>query len=139
MNQQRENRKLLRGSFPKTSQEAKGGARPSADLRSPRMPEQAFAVTSNNERAMRFKLHTREGQVYSVPYSLLPVFVLSEGKELRVIAHDIEATISGRNLDVIEDYLSGGQLLWLKESPSGKDDGVSQVFIQRMDIQLNED
>ncbi|MEP0296509.1 MAG: hypothetical protein ABJE13_16625 [Reichenbachiella sp.] len=103
------------------------------------MPEQAFAVTSNNERAMRFKLHTREGQVYSVPYSLLPVFVLSEGKELRVIAHDIEATISGRNLDVIEDYLSGGQLLWLKESPSGKDDGVSQVFIQRMDIQLNED
>ena len=99
---------------------------------------QLFAVTSHDESVSRFKLITRELEVYSVPYSLLPLLVLSENKVLKIITHDIQATLYGRNLDVIEEALSEGHLKWVKESP-GKDDGISQVYINRIDIQLNED
>ena len=79
---------------------------------------------------------TRQGMVYSISYSLLPVFILSENKELVIKTHDIQATIHGRNLAVLEDYLSEEQCIWIKESPSGKDDGSANVFIERMDIEI---
>ena len=129
----------MRGSFPKTSQEGKSEHQFGSDLSNQRASEQLFAVTSHDERVSRFKLITRGLDVYSVPYSWLPLFVLSENKVLKIITHDIEATLYGRNLDVIEEALSMGHLIWIKESPSGKDDAVSQVFIEHIDIQLNED
>ncbi len=129
----------MRGSFPKTYQEVKGEHQSISDLSKQKASVQLFAVTSHDESVSRFKLLTHGGlEVYSVPYSLLPLFVLSENKVLKIITHDIQATLYGRNLDVIEEALSDGNLKWVKQSP-GKDDGISQVFIERIEIQLNED
>lgn len=128
----------MRGSFPRTSQEVKSKHQSISDLSKQKASVPLFAVASYDERISRFKLITRELIVYSVPYSLLPLFVLSENKVLKIITHDIEATLYGRNLDVIEEALSEGHLKWVKES-LGRDDAISPVFIKRIDIQLNED
>ncbi|MFY0601667.1 MAG: hypothetical protein JXR03_18480 [Cyclobacteriaceae bacterium] len=82
----------------------------------------------------RFKLIKRNAETYSIPYSLLPVFVLAENKHLVIRAHGVHVIVTGRSLDAIERYLSLEQLLWMKESTSTKDDGSSNVFISNIHV-----
>lgn len=89
-------------------------------------PTQFYAVSQ--EQVRHFDLILRSGKEYTLPYSLLPVSVL-EGETLKIIAYELHVHIKGRNLLKIRDYLKSETLLWLKESPSGKDDGASKVFI----------
>ncbi len=89
-------------------------------------PTQFYAVSQ--EQVKHFDLILRSGREYSLPYSLLPVPIL-DGEILKLIAYELNVLIKGRGLRKIRDYLKSETLLWLKESPSGKDDGASKVFI----------
>ncbi len=94
---------------------------------------QYYAIGS--EIGMHFDLIMRTGNEYSIPYSLLPVFVLSGGGQITIKAHELLISIEGRNLRPIRNYLKEQTLLWLKESPSGKDDGQTSVFISNILIE----
>ncbi|MDO5970299.1 hypothetical protein Q4Q35_10825 [Flavivirga aquimarina] len=94
---------------------------------------QYYAVGSEDV-TKRFDLILRSGNEYSIPYSLLPIYKLSGGKKLDIIAYDLVITISGRNLAPVKKYLAKESLIWMKESPSGKDDGQSETFISNIEI-----
>ncbi len=97
--------------------------------------KQYYAVGSQAEHIKRFKLILRSGQKYSIPYSLLPIYALSGGNKITIIAYELLITIEGRNLDAVEESLSKETVLWMKESPSQKDDGQSEVFISNIKIE----
>ncbi len=124
-------KKLLRGAFPKTIREVKGSNSPIADLNKRRKSTQLFAVTSQGEVASSFKVLTRYGRSYTVKYAHLP-HVVHEGSELFIILYDLQILITGRGLEVIDDAMANSELLWVKESPSGKDDEKSSVFIEEI-------
>lgn len=97
-------------------------------------PMQYYAIGADDEIIKRFKLQLRSGETFSIPYSLLPIYILTEGRELAIIAYELVIIITGRNLDPIEEYLSKETLLWIKESPSQKDDGQSPIYISDIAI-----
>ena len=121
--------KPLRGAFPRSLQDIKEVHSNGASSKVYENPGQHYAIASDDEIIKRFKLFLRSGEVYSVPYSLLPVFMLLGGKELIIKTYGVHISIKGRNLAPIEEYLSDEMLLWIKESASGKDDGKSNVFV----------
>ncbi|MEP1782124.1 hypothetical protein [Reichenbachiella sp.] len=144
MNDFNNEKKPLRGAFPRSYQDIKEVRSSSASSKLFENPAQHYAIASDDEIIKRFKLVLRSGEVYSVPYSLLPVFMLLGGKELIIKAYGVHVTIKGRNLNPIEEYLSNEMLLWIKESPSGKDDGkinvyVSDILIQGKAMKYSED
>lgn len=96
---------------------------------------QYYAVGSDDEIIKRFKLILRSGDIYSIPYSLLPIYKLSGGKKITIMAYDLIITLKGRNLKPVEDCLSKETVIWIKESPSQSDDGQSDVFISDIDIE----
>lgn len=122
----------MRGAFPRSLQDIKTGS--NAPLNVYANPGQYYAICADDEVLKRFKIVKRCGKIWSVPYSLLPVLILLEGKELVIKTYGVHVVIEGRNLAVIEEYLSNEMLLWVKESASGKDDGKSNVFVS--DIQV---
>lgn len=111
---------------------------PPAQIPSPtsvQSQNQFYAVGAPNGVIKRFKIFLRDGSRYSIPYSLLPVLILQGGKEITILAYELQITINGRNLHSIEDHLSNETLLWLKESASGKDEGAGDVFISDIKIE----
>ncbi|MFY0689079.1 MAG: hypothetical protein JXQ90_18050 [Cyclobacteriaceae bacterium] len=133
MDEFKNSRKPLRGAFPRSLQDNKEERSAPSNVYA--NPRQFYAIASENELVKRFKLFLRSGRTYSVPYSLLPVFILLEGKKLVIKTYGIHIAIEGRNLAVLEEYLSDELLLWVKESPGGKDDGKSHVFVSDIYIQ----
>lgn len=57
-----------------------------------------------------------------------------EGGELYIILYDLQVLITGRGLEVIEEAIAKSTLFWVKESPSGKDDEKSSVFIDSIQV-----
>ena len=131
MNETNENTHL-RGAFPKTIQAGNGNS-PIADLNKHRKSSQLFAVASKGQIASCFKVITRYGRSYSIKYAHLPHVVL-EGSELYIILYDLQVLITGRGLEVIEEAIAKSTLFWVKESPSGKDDEKSSVFIDGIQV-----
>ena len=101
----------------------------SADSVMPGMDVESYAIAAEHEVIKRFKLKLRNGNIYSVPYSLLPVIILINGSELVIKTYGVHITIKGRNLDALEEYLSAENLQFVRENPSRKDDGKEDVFI----------
>lgn len=124
-----EEKKLLRGAFPKTTREVKGSNSPIADLNKRRKSTQLFAVVTQGETATSFKVLTRYGRSYTVKYAHLP-HVIHQGAELFIILYDLQILITGRGLETIDEAIANAELLWVKESSSGKDDEKSTVFIE---------
>ncbi|WP_139177380.1 hypothetical protein [Roseivirga pacifica] len=96
---------------------------------------QPYAVAHSNELVKRFYIHMRSGERYSIPYSLLPIFILKDNQELIIKAYEVQITISGRGLSAIEDALSKEVLTYIKTHPCGKDDGDSSVFIENITLE----
>ena len=126
-----DDRKLLRGAFPKTVQELKSTGNVDGAYGERRRPTQFFAIAPHDDLVDHFKVYTTYGRYYAIKYAHLPHIVLESG-ELMILLHDLQILVKGRNLDVIEEHLSANQLLMLKPSPSGKDDGLSQVYISHI-------
>ena len=51
------------------------------------------------------------------------------------MAYQLLIVVQGRNIEPIEEYLAEETLLWMSESPSGKDDGSLPVFISNIIIE----
>nr|WKN34374.1 hypothetical protein K4G66_18520 [Tunicatimonas sp. TK19036] len=96
---------------------------------------QHYAVAIQNMVLKRFKLILRSGESYSLPYSLLPIYIFTDRGDLLIKSYGILITIQGRNLKPIEEALSNETLLWVKESPSGQDSGDGFVFIADIHIE----
>jgi len=96
---------------------------------------QAFAETSDDKVLKRFQVIQRNGQMISIPYSLLPIFILQENSRLLIKSHDFEITLTGRSLDRLYESFCEELVLYVRESPSGTDDGKSSVFISKIEIE----
>lgn len=82
-----------------------------------------------------FDLILKSGKEYSIPYALLPVYVLSGENELSISAYDLDITIQGRNLKRIRNFLKKETLQYLRESPSGKDAEEDDIFISKIEVE----
>lgn len=133
MKEFRDGKRLLRGAFPKTTIQDKDHPQEVVDLGKRKGSTQFFAVTSRGEVTDHFRVFTPYGRSYAIHYALLPYVVL-EGHELMIIMHDLQVLIRGRCLHIIEEHIVGRDLLWVKQSPSGKDDGGSQIFINEIQV-----
>ena len=133
---QDKDQKKLRGIFPTDSKVFNKSA---DKLDSPAVfstQGQFYAVASEDEIIKKFQLILRSGKKYRVPYALLPIAEISDcSDEISMIAYQLLITIKGRNLEPVEEYLADETLIWVKESPSRKDDGQSAVFISNITIE----
>ena len=96
---------------------------------------QCYAIGQQGQIIKRFELIQASGKRYSFSYSLLPIYIQEDSSLLYVKAYELLIQISGYNLDPIQAYLNCEQLLWAKESPSGKSEGTTDPFIQKISIQ----
>lgn len=97
--------------------------------------EQFYAVASKDQSLKKFQLILRSGEKYRIPYAILPITLLSDRcDELSMMAYGLLITIKGRNLEPIEHYLAEETLLWAREAPSSKDDGLENLFISNIGI-----
>ncbi|MBI1183597.1 hypothetical protein GC194_04965 [bacterium] len=94
---------------------------------------QFYALSAEQEK--HFDLILRSGIEYSIPYALIPVYVLTSGSILNITAYDLQITIKGRSLDIIRNLLKKETLIWIKESPSGKDTNESKIFVSQITIE----
>lgn len=99
-----------------------------------KVTRQYYEVAPESDLPKRFRIQLRSGEVFSFPYSLLPIFNLNAGKELTIMAYELHISIMGRNLGVVEDNLTKERITWLRESLSQKDDGEGSVFIGSITI-----
>ncbi|WP_421896415.1 hypothetical protein [Marinoscillum sp.] len=94
---------------------------------------QAYAI-ADESIVKRFMIVMRNGQTISLSYSLLPALILNDNSELIIKTHEFEIVITGRNLMPLLESFSEESLLYIRESPSGTDDGHSSVFISNIEI-----
>ena len=126
MEEQDNKKNPLRGKFPgpgNTTGTGDNGYSEEAGLSS----MQYYAIGSKEE--MHFDLILRSGTEHSIPYPVLPFLRLEGNSEITIRGHELLIAIHGRNLRPIRDHLKEGTLIWVKESPGGKDDGKAKVFV----------
>ena len=134
-NQDKEHTKL-KGIFPETSSEEFSEQFDSKDYLEADHSNQLYALSSDDSVLRKFKIILRCGRTFRIPYAVLPIVELSDSKDrISIMAYGLLITIEGKGLEVIEEYLAEEILLWLKESPSKKDDGTSRVFISKIILQ----
>lgn len=97
-------------------------------------PVQCYAIGQHGQIIKRFDFIKASGRRYSFSYSLLPIFIQEDSSLLYVKSHDLLIEINGYNLDPIMAYLNCEQLLWAKESPSGKSEGTTDPFIKEISL-----
>ena len=95
---------------------------------------QYYAIASSQEVPKQFDLILRSGTEYSFPYSLLPIYRLTGNKEIAIISYGLRITIKGRNLKGVRNSLKRETVIWIKESPSQKDDEQSDVYVSEINI-----
>lgn len=95
--------------------------------------EQFYAIAT--EREKHFDVILRSGTEYTIPYALLPLYVLSGEGAITILAYDLQITIKGRNLKRIRNFLKKETLQWIKESPSGTDIKDDDIFISDIKIE----
>lgn len=124
----------LRGAFPRSIPSSiKPSTSPSLTATENR--SQSYAIAAEGEVLTRYRLILRSGKVYNLPYSLLPVLILEDNQQLIIKSYGIHITLKGRNLKVIEEYLTSETLLWVRESLSGTDDEEAHVFIKTIQVE----
>jgi hypothetical protein len=96
--------------------------------------EQLVAIGDDKQIVRRFQIILRSGKAISVPYSILPVFILTEDAHLIIRAYGFIATLKGRNLKALDAYLNDERVLFIKESASGTDTGDEHIFIANIEI-----
>ena len=99
---------------------------------------QYYAVVPETQLNRRFRLYLRNGGVISLPYSILPYYILTPSKDLIIKAPGILIKVCGVNLERLLEYLGQERLAFLKESPSGindETDGTASVFIENIIIE----
>ena len=136
MASQNKDQKQLRGIFPVDSKYSHK-SQDSSDVQSVFSGKnQCYALMSEDETVKKFQVILRSGKKYRVPYALLPITELSDkNDELCIMAYQLLIVVQGRNIEPIEEYLAEETLLWMSESPSGKDDGSLPVFISNIIIE----
>ncbi len=98
-------------------------------------PNQYYAVSSKNEADRQFDVILRSGDEYSFHYSrLLPFYRLKGNNVVTICSYNLFISIKGRNLRTLRDALKKEKVIWMKESPSGKDDGSAEVFISEIQV-----
>ena len=97
------------------------------------VPVQLYALNDGAERY--FDLILKSGREYSIPYALLPVYVLTGESTIFITAYNYRITIQGRNLKRIRNFLKKETLKYLRESPSGKDSGEGDLFISKITVE----
>lgn len=124
-------RKPLRGIFPRLSppDERK------EEENEPRNEQQYYAIASEQEVPIRFKLFQASNKKYSIPYALLPICIQPDSAMIYIKAYELLISISGRNLDPIEEHLTNQTLKWVRASKSGKDDGSSETFVRDITVE----
>ena len=95
--------------------------------------DEFYAIANDNTSLKYFRVFLKNGSYYSIPYSLLPVFIYL-GDKLIIKAYGVFIIIKGKGLQIIESQLSVNNLLYLKESNSGIETDNKDVFIQSIEI-----
>ena len=95
--------------------------------------EQIYAIAGENEIVKRFQFKLKSGEIYSLPYSLLPAYILTSEGQLVVRAYGLIATITGRNMMALEEYFNAERILWIRESATGLATGASPIFIANIE------
>ncbi|MDW3191257.1 MAG: hypothetical protein R8G66_02800 [Cytophagales bacterium] len=90
-----------------------------------------------NEVVKRFEIIQSSGKRYGFSYSILPVCIQEDNSLLYLKAYELLITIKGRGLDAIRKSFSREELLWVRASHSGKDDGSSSTFIEEILVEGN--
>lgn len=96
--------------------------------------EQLVAIGDDKDILRRFQIILKTGMAYSVPYSLLPIVILTEDAKLIIRAYGFIAKITGRNLKALDAYLHEERVLFIKESASGEDTGDAKIFISNIEV-----
>ncbi|WP_442267618.1 hypothetical protein ACSIGC_08095 [Tenacibaculum sp. ZS6-P6] len=97
---------------------------------------QFYAVALEEEIIKKFMIILRSGRKFRVPYATLPITELSDKNDaLFIMAYQLLIIIKGRNIAPIDEALASESLLWVSESFSEKDDGISPVFISNITIE----
>ncbi|MEQ6117921.1 hypothetical protein [Reichenbachiella sp. MALMAid0571] len=125
--------KKLRGIFPAESK------KPDKDEPGENSPAvfstgQFYAIGSEDEVIRRFEIICSEKK-YSFSYALLPIYILENNARLYIKAYELLITIVGRNLSPVHKHFNRENILWIKASASGKDDGSAATFIKDIIIE----
>jgi hypothetical protein len=133
MRHQNRDGQQLRGIFPKESRDDKNSSKnnPASSLDG---AGQYYALGTKDEPIKRFEL-IQNASRYSLSYSLLPVSILENSSTLYLRAYELMVTIMGRNLDPIHEHFCNERILWVKASPSGKDDGTASTFVSEIRVE----
>lgn len=76
----------------------------------------------------------KTGRQVSIPYASLPVIdYLPEGI-LKILSPGVDIVIKGRNLNLIAQALINDQVIWIKESLTGIDDQMEDLFVAEIRI-----
>ena len=97
-----------------------------------------FKVDTASPYITSLKVICRDGHTVFIPYPLQPIieYIPKEGIYIRTIQKTV--LITGRNLPLMLDHLGSQRVTWIKESASGTDSGIEEIFIQTIDI-INND
>lgn len=96
---------------------------------------QFYTVYPKGSNPKRFKLCLRSSEQISIPYSLLPIIMLVDHSILYIKAYELLITITGRNLEPLEDMLSTERVKTISESLTGTDTGDEDLFIQNITVE----
>lgn len=96
---------------------------------------QYYAVATRDEKVKQFDLILRSGEEFSFYYAILPVYVLRANSQITILSYELRINIEGRNLKPLRDALKREKALWIRESPSGKDDATTDVFVVSIEIE----
>ena len=97
---------------------------------------QFFGIQRGNKYVRRFKIYFRDGRVVSMPYAHLPLFLYDPAGTLSIQSSEFMIVVKGRGLGKLTDWFSQEMVLWLKESPSGTDNGEAEVFIREIEFEI---
>lgn len=84
----------------------------------------------------------RNGHDLGLPYSSLPHIEFvpdpmdpQQSINLVIMDFEYEVIVKGRSLLKLKKHLRTGKLAFIRESPTTTDDGLQDVFIEKIDIQ----
>jgi hypothetical protein len=124
----------LRGIFPRESQDLRNSS--NRDSSSSKAEDsQYYAIGSEDEIIRRFVLIQGNAKRYSFSYSILPTAILEDSSKLYLKAYELLVTILGANLNPIHEQFTNERILWVRASPSGKNDGSVSTFVSDIIIE----
>lgn len=93
-----------------------------------------YEIDTQSDYIRSIRFICRDGRILYIPYALQPIIAYNPEKGIMIQTMQKDILLVGERLKILADWLGAQKVTWVKESPTGKEVEMDDIFLSQIII-----